>query len=60
MATYTHTKVQPAAVQCSLATWAMLQAHLGHKINGNKIHDSDKTIRSNVIKIDKALRQIAC
>ena len=35
-----------------------IQAHLGHKINCNKIHESDKTIMSNVIKIDKVLRQI--
>ena len=34
-----------------------LQAHLGHKINGNKIHDDEKTTRSNVIKTDKVLRQ---
>ena len=34
-----------------------IQAHLGHKINGNKIHESEKSIRSNVIKIDKVLRQ---
>jgi hypothetical protein len=36
---------------------ATLQAHLGHKINGNKIHESEKSIRFNVIKIDKVLRQ---
>jgi hypothetical protein len=34
-----------------------LQAHPGHKINFNKIHESEKSIRSNVIKIDKVLRQ---
>ena len=33
----------------------LLQAHLGHKINGNKIHDDEKTTRSNVIKTDKVL-----
>ena len=32
-----------------------VQAHLGHKINGNKIHDDEKTTRSNVIKTDKVL-----
>ena len=31
------------------------QAHLRHKINGNKIHDDEKTTRSNVIKTDKVL-----
>ena len=32
-----------------------VQAHPGHKINGNKIHDDEKTTRSNVIKTDKVL-----
>ena len=37
--------------------YTVLQAHLRHKINGNKIHESEKSIRSNMIKIDKVLRQ---
>jgi hypothetical protein len=33
-------------------------AHLGNKINCNKIHDDKKkSVRSNMIKIDKVLRQ---
>ena len=44
-------------ISVSACSHVPIQAHLGHEINGNKIHESEKSIRSNMIKIDKVLRQ---